>query len=171
MRTLFPQKWMIYTLKSYQILAPTGKNVTEQLLHKSHWVREKDGEVKMWSHEYPWQEELIRNDDDNIRGAEFFSRLGNNTQEKLKMLKLFVAIMAQLSKHHTRDDQSHSQECSVLLLKEIEKIKKQCLMKIHFNFYYSLNKLLMSRSWKFMRTHRAFYYVNSPRRDYIRFWK
>lgn len=85
---LFPQKWMIYTLKSYQILAPTGKNVTEQLLHKSHWVREKDGEVKMWNHEYPWQEELIRKDDDNIRGAEFFSRLGNNTQEKSKMLKL-----------------------------------------------------------------------------------
>lgn len=69
METLFPQKWMIYTLKSYQILAPTGKNVTEQLLHKSHWVREKDGEVKMWSHEYPWQEELIGKDDDNIQGC------------------------------------------------------------------------------------------------------
>lgn len=65
-----------------------------------------------------------------FRGAEFFSRLANNTQENLKCIKIVkimsVTVMAQLSNlitHQTSGYQSHGQKCSVLLQKEIEKKK------------------------------------------------
>lgn len=64
-----------------------------------------------------------------FRGAEFFSRLANNTQENLKCIKIVkimsVTVMAQLSNlitHQTSGYQSHGQK-SVLLQKEIEKKK------------------------------------------------
>lgn len=66
----------------------------------------------------------------SFRGAEFFSRLANNTQVKLKIYKIVrimsVTGMAQLSNliiYQTSDCQSHSRNCLVLLQKEIEKKK------------------------------------------------